>query len=92
MATTLGLSTAATVLGLVRLRLREGPQLRVPGWPWVPSLFLLSVLAMTIFSIARRPKESLVGLATIAVGWIAWRLRERGNGGAAEAERKNIEH
>lgn len=74
---TLGLSTAATVFGLVLLRLREGAQLRVPGWPWVPGLFLLSVLAMTIFCIARRPMESLVGLATIAVGWIAWQLSER---------------
>lgn len=71
---TLGLSTAATVLGLVRLRLREGENFRVPGWPWVPALFLLSVLGTTTFSIARRPLESLLGLATIGIGWIAWYL------------------
>jgi len=69
---TLGLSTAATVLGLVRLRLREGVNFRVPGWPWVPALFLLSVLGMTAFSIARRPVESLLGLATIGIGLLAW--------------------
>ena len=73
---TLGLSTAATVLGLVRLRRREGPGLPVPGWPWVPALFLLSVLSTTVFSIVRRPIESLVGLATISVGWLAWRFRK----------------
>ena len=73
---TLGLSTAATVLGLVRLRRREGPGLPVPGWPWVPALFLLSVLSTIVFSIVRRPIESLVGLATISVGWLAWRFRK----------------
>ena len=30
---TLGLSAAATVVGLIRVRLREGSQFRVPGWP-----------------------------------------------------------
>jgi APA family basic amino acid/polyamine antiporter len=48
---TLSLCTAATVLGLMRLRLREGPTLRVPGWPWVPGLFLLGVLLMTALSV-----------------------------------------
>lgn len=71
---TLGLSTAATVLGLVRLRRREGKNLPVPGWPWAPALFLLSVLGMTIFSIARRPAESLLGIATIGLGLLAWRF------------------
>lgn len=74
---TLGLSTAATVLGLVRLRRREGAQLRVPGWPWVPVLFLAGVLAITLFTVARRPKESGIGLATIALGWIVWRTTYR---------------
>ena len=71
---TLGLSTAATVIGLVRLRRREGASLRVPGWPWVPALFLLSVLGTTAFSIALRPVESLLGAATIGIGWLAWRM------------------
>jgi APA family basic amino acid/polyamine antiporter len=74
---TLALSTAATVLGLVRLRRREGASLPVPGWPWVPVLFLLSVLATAIFSMARRPNESLLGLATIGVGLLAWRFSQR---------------
>lgn len=71
---TLGLSTAATVIGLVRLRRREGANLRVPGWPWVPALFLLSVLGTTAFSIALRPVESLLGAATVGIGWLAWRM------------------
>jgi APA family basic amino acid/polyamine antiporter len=74
---TLSLSTAATVLGLVRLRRREGPRLLVPGWPWVPALFLLGVLWMAVFSIVRHPKMSLLCLATIALVWVEWRFNHR---------------
>ena len=74
---TLGICTAATVVGLVRLRWREGASLKVPGWPWVPALFLIAVSGMTLFSILRRPQESLVGLGTIALGWIAWKISTR---------------
>jgi APA family basic amino acid/polyamine antiporter len=76
---TLSLSTAATVAGLIKLRRREGPALPVPGWPWVPWLFLLSVLGMVAFSVGRRPLESLLGLATMAVGWVAWWWSRRRN-------------
>ncbi len=69
---TLGLSAAATVCGLIVLRRREGAALIVPGWPWVPWIFVLSTLAITGFTIYRRPWESLAGLATLAVGWLAW--------------------
>jgi APA family basic amino acid/polyamine antiporter len=73
---TLGLSTAATVVGLIRIRLQEGLQVRIPGWPWVPGLFLVVTLAITGFAIARRPKESLAGLATILLGVLAWAVAE----------------
>jgi APA family basic amino acid/polyamine antiporter len=56
------------------LRRREGANLHVPGWPWAPALFLLSVLGMTLFSIARRPVESVLGLATLGIGLVAWRM------------------
>lgn len=71
---TLGLSTAATVLGLLWLRWREGERLPVPGWPWVPMLFLISVLGTTAFTISRRPVESLFGVTTLGVGWLVWKF------------------
>lgn len=74
---TLGLSTAATVFGLIVLRRREGTRLAVPGWPWVPGAFVLSTLAITGFTIFHRPWESAAGLATLAVGWLAWRWSVR---------------
>ncbi len=72
---TLGLSTAATVVGLLRLRAREGARaVRIPGGPWVPALFLLAVAGLTAASIAQRPGESAWGLATIFSGFLLWRL------------------
>lgn len=79
---TLGLCTAGTVVGLMRLRRREGPSLAVPGWPWVPTLFLLGVLGMATFAVARRPVESLFGFGTIALGWLVWRCKHWRESGA----------
>lgn len=71
---TLGLCTAAAVVGLICLRLKEGSSVRIPGWPWAPAIFVLAVLAMTGFTMARQPVESAVGLATLAIGLGAWRF------------------
>ena len=57
---TLNFCTAATVLGLIRLRGREGASFRVPGWPWVPWLFLTGVLAIS-------------GLSLLSITLPAWR-------------------
>ena len=70
---TLGLSAAATVLGLVRQRRREGAAaLPVPGWPWTPAVFVLFTLGASAFMAARQPVESLCGLATILTGVPVW--------------------
>lgn len=75
---TLGLSAAGTVAGLMLLRRREGPgAVPVPGWPWVPGLYVLAVLAITGFTIVGRPRESAAGLATLVVGYGAWHVHER---------------
>jgi APA family basic amino acid/polyamine antiporter len=74
---TLGLVFAATVLGLVWQRHKQGPALKIPGWPWVPTLFLVFVLGSTAFTVAERPRESLVGLATLAIGLPAYWLQKR---------------
>jgi APA family basic amino acid/polyamine antiporter len=77
---TLGLCTAAAVAGLFRLRLREGASVRVPGWPWVPLVFIVAVVAITGFTVARQPRESAVGLATLAIGFGAWRFTRGARG------------
>lgn len=71
---TLNLCAAATVIGLIRIRLREGVQLQVVGWPLVPATFLLGILWMALSAIVRQPIESLWGLATLAMAWLFWRV------------------
>jgi basic amino acid/polyamine antiporter, APA family len=75
---TLGISMLATIVGLVRIRRQEGASLHVPGWPWVPGLFLAFVLGSTIFTIVQRPVEGVVGLATLGLGVAAYYLQRRG--------------
>jgi hypothetical protein len=41
----------------------------------VPALFLAFVFGATGFTVAERPRESFVGLATLAVGLLAYRLQ-----------------
>jgi basic amino acid/polyamine antiporter, APA family len=77
---TLGISTIATIVGLCRIRLREGPaRVLVPGWPWVPAIFLAFVTGSTIFTVISRPFVGLVGLATLGActgGYFVQRRRK----------------
>ena len=75
---TLGIGTALTVLGLIKLKMKVHPDLNIPGWPVVPLLFLVMVLWVTVFSIWRQPIPSLYGVLTLLIGWIAWWSHRRG--------------
>jgi len=72
---TLNLCAAATVAGLIRLRLCEGCAVAIVGWPLLPLVFLAGMLCMAFAAIIRQPVESLWGLATLAATWLAWRCR-----------------
>jgi APA family basic amino acid/polyamine antiporter len=66
---TLSVSAAATVASLFVLRRREGSQrVPIPGYPFVPGLFVLCSLGFAGLAAVRRPLEPLVGIATIALG------------------------
>ena len=71
---TLSLSAAATVIGLISLKLREGTGFKVTGWPLVPGVFLLGMMSMAASSFLRQPTESLYGIATFTLGWLGWRV------------------
>ncbi len=74
---TLGISAAATVAGLIALRRREGPQrVPVPGYPWIPGLFILVTLAAAGFMAVREPREAAMGLLTVVIGIpVYWLVR-----------------
>jgi basic amino acid/polyamine antiporter, APA family len=61
----------ATTLGVFVMRIRE-PNLPRPykvwGYPVIPALFILFCIALTINTIAARPREAAIGLSLIALG------------------------
>jgi APA family basic amino acid/polyamine antiporter len=72
---TLSLITALTVSGIFLLRYRE-PEIERPyrtwGYPWPPIIFLgLSGWSLT-FMLLTQPRESLAGLATLALGIVIY--------------------
>jgi APA family basic amino acid/polyamine antiporter len=76
---TLGISAAATVGGLIRLRLREGPErVPIPGYPWVPGLFVVATLGAATFMAVAEPMQAGLGLLTVAAGIPIYGLMRRG--------------
>ena len=80
---TLGISAAATVGGLIALRVREGAsRVPVPGYPWIPGIFILTTLSAAGFMAARQPLEAGMGLLTVGLGvpvyWLMRRTSGRG--------------
>src|SRR5262245_18424433 len=70
---TLGLSSAATVAGLLRLRWREGgARVPIPGYPLVPLVYLVVTLGSACFMALRAPGEAAMGLLTAATGLPLW--------------------
>ena len=65
------------------LRRREGPlRIPVPGYPWVPGLFILTTLAAAGFMAARQPYEAGMGLLTVGLGVpVYWLMRRASNRG-----------
>ncbi|MGZ8901429.1 MAG: APC family permease, partial [Limisphaerales bacterium] len=72
---TLSLSTAAAVVGLIKLRRKEGKTIQVRGWPWVPLLFIAFVLFAAVFTVLRQPFEAALGGATLLLGLLAYRYQ-----------------
>ena len=75
---TLSVSAALTVSSLFVLRRREGAAaVPVPGYPWVPGLFVGATLMFAAIAAMYRPLEPVVGVATLATGVVAWLIIER---------------
>ncbi|MCA9002585.1 MAG: APC family permease, partial [Planctomycetes bacterium] len=75
--------TALTVWGLLRLRKKEGAQLvPIPGYPFVPLLFLLATLTLTGTMLVVRGSQLLPALALIVSGALLYAFRRKQHGGS----------
>jgi APA family basic amino acid/polyamine antiporter len=79
----LGLFTALAVIGLVRLRRREGAErVPIPGYPIVPFAFIACVLGLTACMVVTATRDLLPALILLASGALVY-LRQRGSRTAA---------
>ncbi|HDS15364.1 MAG TPA: amino acid permease [Proteobacteria bacterium] len=73
---TLSLFASLTVIGLLRIRRRDGVPAgtgyRTWGYPVTPWLFILGNLWIISFSVCHRPVAALIGFGTIAAGLIIY--------------------
>ncbi len=85
---TLTLMSLLTVAGVLVLRRRE-PALPRPyrawGYPVTPLVYVALACWMLGFVLAERPRESLLGLATVLAGVPVWAALRRGRPGASGA-------
>ena len=68
---TLSLFAMLTVIGLIRVRLKNpgnGPAYRTWGYPLTPLIFIMGNLWIIYFSIRSRPAPVVWGVVTIAAG------------------------
>ncbi len=74
----LSLFTALTVVGLLRLRRREGGEnVPIVGYPIVPLAFLLGVLGLTGTMVFVNGSELIPSLALLGSGLVLWALMQR---------------
>ncbi len=77
---TLGLSAAATVIGLFVLRRRLGPErVPIPGYPWIPGVFVVATLSIAAFMLYREPAQAGLGLLSVGAGLPLYWLLRRGS-------------
>ncbi|MFO0950120.1 MAG: APC family permease [Isosphaeraceae bacterium] len=72
----LALAAAAVFAPAVRGRAGDGLP-RVPGHPFTPLAFLLPTLVLLALLAADKPRESLLGLAVVAIGLPAYGVAQR---------------
>ncbi len=68
MSFSLGIFPLLAVVGVFKLRRAGRSAVKLPGYPVASAVYLLAGTAILVLSFLQRPKESLVALATAAVG------------------------
>jgi len=66
---------------VLRRKMPDAPRpYKVWGYPWVPGIFVLFAIAFVVITLKEDPRDSLMGLALIALGipgYLFWKSRQR---------------
>ncbi len=71
------IALAAASLLVIRRRAPGGAPFSVPGYPWTTMAFVLLVGAVVLLVGVSRPRQAVLGLVIVALGWPAYRLAPR---------------
>ena len=71
---TLSLSAAVTVGCLFKLKLNKesGADIKIPGYPFVPGLFIVATITLAAIATYRQPTEIIFTLITLATGGLLY--------------------
>ena len=64
----LGIFPILAVVGVFKLRIKKQSVLRMPGYPFLPAVFIVFSIAILILAFLERPVESSIAIGLILVG------------------------
>jgi APA family basic amino acid/polyamine antiporter len=68
------IALAAASLFVIRRRVPQRATFSVPGYPWTPAVFVLLMTVVVLLVGLSRPRQALLGLVIVALGWPAYGL------------------
>ncbi len=73
----LGVFPVMAVVGIFKLRMKKQSVLKMPGYPLLPSFFIIISIAILILAFLERPVESSIAIALILLGIPAFQILKR---------------
>ncbi len=79
MGFTLGIFPILTIIGVFKLRSSGRSKYRMPGYPYIPGIYVLIAVSILILAFFERPVESSVAIGTVILGIPAYFLFLKSN-------------
>lgn len=73
----LSIATVASTLFVLRRRHVGDGGFAMPGYPWLPAIFLICLLGVATSVLLTQPRLAVAGIVVLAVGWPLFRLGRR---------------
>ncbi len=75
----LSIATVASTLFILRRRHVGDGGFRMPGYPWLPAIFLACLVGVAISVFLTQPRLAIAGIVVLLVGWPLFRIGRRLN-------------
>ena len=79
-----GRAVVASTLFVLRRRQGDTGGYSMPGYPWLPALYIVCLLGVAARDFSEEPLLSLAGIAILLTGWPLFKLGHRLFGGRAD--------